>query len=232
MADANPYILKVANLGVKIQNQTILEHINFNVRKGTTLAILGPNGAGKTVLFRTLLGLVPHTGSVEWEEKAKIGYVPQYITISDVPMSVREFLSIGTGLDYKEALRLVKLDNKHIEEKRLGVLSGGQLRRVLIAQALKENPSVLFLDEPTTGVDMDSEEPIYLMLNEIKKTNKITIFLITHDIHIIQEYTDDLLAINKCVTFCGPSQEIGKEETQRRIYGETVCVETIRGEEQ
>ena len=55
MADANPYILKVANLGVKIQNQTILEHISFNVRKGTTVAILGPNGAGKTVLFRTLL---------------------------------------------------------------------------------------------------------------------------------------------------------------------------------
>jgi zinc transport system ATP-binding protein len=232
MADANPYILKVADLGVKIQNQIILEHISFNVRKGTTLAILGPNGAGKTVLFRTLLGLVPHSGSVEWEEKAKIGYVPQYITVSDVPMSVREFLSIGTGIDYKEALRSVKLDNKHIEEKRLGVLSGGQLRRVLIAQALKENPSVLFLDEPTTGVDMDSEEPIYLMLNEIKKTNKITIFLITHDIHIIQEYADDLLAINKCVTFCGPAAEIGKEETQRRIYGETVCVETIRGEEQ
>ena len=53
---------------------------------------------------------------------------------------------------------------------------------------------------------MDSEEPIYLMLNEIKKTNKITIFLITHDIHIIQEYADDLLAINKCITFCGTSK--------------------------
>jgi ABC-type Mn2+/Zn2+ transport system ATPase subunit len=77
---------------------------------------------------------------------------------------------------------------------------------------------------------MGSEEPIYLMLNEIKKTSKITIFLITHDIHIIQEYTDDLLALNKCLTFCGPSQEIAKTETQRTIYGETICVETIRGE--
>lgn len=128
-------------------------------------------------------------------------------------------------------LRLVRLENKNVSEKRLGVLSGGQLRRVLIASALRENPRVLFLDEPTTGVDMDSEEPIYLMLNEIKKTNNITIFLITHDIHIIQEYADDLLAINKCVTFCGPASEIGKPETQRIIYGEPVCVETIRGEE-
>ena len=88
-----------------------------------------------------------------------------------------------------------------------------------------------FFDEPTTGVDMDSEEPIYLMLNEIKKTQKITIFLITHNIHIVQEYADDLLALNKCVTFCGPAEEIAKPDIQRQIYGETVCVETIRGEE-
>jgi zinc transport system ATP-binding protein len=227
----NRFILKVSDLGVKLQNQVLLDHISFNVKKGTTLAILGPNGAGKTVLFRTLLNLIPHTGKVEWEEKVKIGYVPQYVTIADVPMSVREFLSIGQGGNsVEDSLRLVKLQNKGITDKRLGVLSGGQLRRVLIAWALKENPNVLFLDEPTTGVDMDSEEPIYLMLNEIKKTNKMTIFLITHDIHIIQEYADDLLAINKCVTFCGPSQEIGKPETQRRIYGETVCVETMRSE--
>lgn len=231
MIKDNDYILKVSNLGVKIQNQILLERISFNVRRGNTLAILGPNGAGKTVLFRTLLGLLPHTGSIAWLEKAKIGYVPQYITVSDVPMSVREFLSIGQGMAVTEALRLVKLHDKGVIEKRLGVLSGGQLRRVLIASALKENPSVLFLDEPTTGVDMDSEEPIYLMLNEIKKTKKITILLITHDIHIIQEYSDDLLAINKCVTFSGRSSEIAKPETQRIIYGEPVCVETIRGEE-
>ncbi len=231
MADVNGYILKVNNLGVKMQNQVLLEHITFNVKRGTTLAILGPNGAGKSVLFRTLLGLIPHTGEAKWtEEKVKIGYVPQYITVSDVPMSVEEFLSIGKGMGVKEALSLVKLADKGLEHKRLGVLSGGQLRRVLIAAALRETPDVLFLDEPTTGVDMDSEEPIYLMLNEIKKNQKITIFLITHDIHIIQEYADDLLAINKCLTFCGPSADIGKTETQHRIYGETVCVETRRGE--
>ncbi len=100
----------------------------------------------------------------------------------------------------------------------------------MIAWALNDNPNVLLLDEPTTGVDMDSEEPIYLMLNDIKKTQKITIFLITHNIHIVQEYADALLAINKCVTFCGPADEIVKPEIQRQIYGETVCVETERGE--
>jgi ABC-type Mn2+/Zn2+ transport system ATPase subunit len=230
MSEENDYILKVSNLGVKLQNQILLDHINFNVSRGTTLAILGPNGAGKTVLLKTLLNLVPHTGSVEWTGKVKIGYVPQYVSVSDVPMSVREFLSMGNGTHLENALDRVRLTDKSILNKRLGVLSGGQLRRVLIAWALNDNPNVLLLDEPTTGVDMDSEEPIYLMLNEIKKTQKITIFLITHNIHIVQEYADDLLAINKCITYCGPAAEIAKPDIQRQIYGETVCVETERGE--
>jgi zinc transport system ATP-binding protein len=232
MADDNGYILKVADLCVKLQNQILLDHISFNVKKGTTLAILGPNGAGKTVLFRTLLNLIPHTGSVEWTEKVKIGYVPQYVTISDVPMTVKEFLSIGDGLGVERALDMVRLTDAGVLNKRLGVLSGGQLRRVLIAWALNDNPNVLLLDEPTTGVDMDSEEPIYLLLNEIKKKQKITIFLITHNIHIVQEYADDLLALNKCVTFCGPSAEIAKHDIQKQIYGEPVCVETVRGDTQ
>lgn len=230
MAESNDDILKVSNLTVKLQNQVLLDNISFNVKKGTTLAILGPNGAGKTVLFRTLLNLVPHTGSIEWAEKVKIGYVPQYVTVSDVPISVKEFLSMGNAVDFENSLSMVKLKDKNILNKRLGVLSGGQLRRILIAWALNDNPNVLFLDEPTSGVDMDSEEPIYLMLNEIKKTQKITIFLITHNIHIVQEYADDLIALNKCVTFCGPSEELAKLDTQRLIYGEPVCVETIRGE--
>ena len=230
MADDNKYILKVSDLAVKMQNQPVLEHLNFNVKKGTTIAILGPNGAGKTILFRTLLNLVPHTGSIEWTEKVKIGYVPQYIAVSDIPMTVKEFLSISGRVDLENALKKVRLTDLNILDKRLGTLSGGQLRRVLIAWALIDNPNVLLLDEPTTGVDMDSEEPIYLLLNEIKKTQKITIFLITHNIHIVQEYADDLLALNKCITFCGPSTEIGKPEIQRQIYGETVCVETRRGE--
>jgi ABC-type Mn2+/Zn2+ transport system ATPase subunit len=230
MADVEGYIVKVSDLKVRIQNQIILDHISFDVKKGTTLAILGPNGAGKTILLRTLMNLVPHSGSIAWTEKVKIGYVPQYVSVSDIPMSVREFLSIGGDVDLEKALGKVRLMDMSILNKRLGTLSGGQLRRVLIAWALNDNPNVLLLDEPTTGVDMDSEEPIYLMLNEIKKAQKITIFLITHNIHIVQEYADDLLALNKCVTFCGPSAEIGKPEIQRQIYGETVCVETRRGE--
>jgi zinc transport system ATP-binding protein len=224
-------ILKVTDLNVKLQNQPILEHVNFTVKKGTTLAVLGPNGAGKSVMFRVLLNLLPHEGKVEWAEKVKIGYVPQNVAVSDIPISVREFLSIGKNeCDPKVALSLVKLNDAKILDKRLGVLSGGELRRVLIAWALIDNPNVLLLDEPTTGVDVGSEEPIFLMLDGVKKSNKMTILLITHDIHIVQEYSDFLLALNKCVTFFGKSAEIASMATQQAIYGEPVCVETVRSE--
>src|SRR4030066_109744 len=97
MTATEDYLLRVSKLNVKLQNQIILENISFNVKKGTTLAILGPNGAGKSVLFRALLNLLPHTGNVEWTEKVRIGYVPQNVAVSDIPISVKEFLSIGNN---------------------------------------------------------------------------------------------------------------------------------------
>jgi zinc transport system ATP-binding protein len=218
------YILKVSNLSVRLQNQTILDNVNFKVKKGTTLAVLGPNGAGKTVLFRALLNLVPYNGKIEWEGKVKIGYVPQNIAVSDIPISVKEFLSFRNGLDVASCLDAVRLDAKEVSSKSLGILSGGQLRRVLIAWALIDNPNVLLFDEPTTGVDIGGEEPILVMLNELKKTKKMTILLITHDVHIVNEYSDYLLALNKCVTFFGESKEIMNPTVQRTLYGETVCL--------
>ena len=225
-------ILRVSGLNVKLQNQPILDDVSFTVQKGTTLAVLGPNGAGKSVLFRVLLNLLPHEGKVEWVEKVKIGYVPQNVAVSDIPISVREFLSIGKNeCDPEAALSLVKLNDAKILDKRLGILSGGELRRVLIAWALIDDPNVLLLDEPTNGVDVGSEEPIFLMLDGVKKSRKMTILLITHDIHIVQEYSDFLLALNKCVTFFGKSAEIANMATQQAIYGEPICVETIKSEE-
>ena len=224
MESHNDNILKVSNLSVRSANQTILENISFQLKKGATLAIVGPNGAGKTMFFRTLLNLVPYTGKIEWFNKVKIGYVPQRLSASDIPISVKEFLSFKNPSSIEDSLKLVGLNSKDILNKTLGVLSGGQLQRVLIAWAIIDKPDVLLFDEPTTGVDIDSEEAIYKMLNELKKENEITILLISHDIHVVREFSDYLLALNKCVTFFGESKSIMDEKVQRIIYGEPVCL--------
>ena len=92
MEGQDDYILKVSDLSVGIQGQTVLDNINFKLKRGTTLAIVGPNGAGKSVLFRALLNLIPYTGKIEWADRVRIGYVPQNLTAGDIPVSVREFL--------------------------------------------------------------------------------------------------------------------------------------------
>jgi zinc transport system ATP-binding protein len=223
MSNLNNYVLKVSNLNVKVPRETILDNISFEVKKGTTVAIVGPNGAGKTMLFRTLLNLVPYSGKIEWAEKVKIGYVPQNLSVSDIPISVKEFLSIKSILNVEDSLSSVGFKSKDVLKKRLGALSGGQLRRVLIAWAVIDDPSVLLLDEATTGVDLDSEEAIYRMLNGLREKNQITMLMISHDIHIIREYSDYMLALNKCVTFFGESKQIMEPSLQTVIYGEPVC---------
>jgi zinc transport system ATP-binding protein len=224
MEDPNDYILKVMDLGVKLQNEVILENVSFKIKGGTTLAIVGPNGAGKSTLFRALLNLVPYAGKIEWEGKVRIGYVPQIISVKDIPISVREFLSYRDGLDIEQALAAVRLEDKEVVDKTLGVLSGGELRRVLIAWAIIDNPNVLLFDEPTTGIDTGSEESIFVMLNDLKEKKKITMLLITHDVHLVKEYTNQLLALNKCITFFGNSKQIAEPALQQKIYGETVCL--------
>lgn len=221
------FMLKVSNLNVALQDQTILENVNFNLKRGTTLAIVGPNGAGKSVLFKTLLKLLPHVGKIEWAADVKIGYVPQNLSIGDIPISVKEFLSIKRSSDIESALSSVGLKSESILNKGLNVLSGGQRQRVLIAWAIIDKPNVLLFDEPTTGVDLDSEEAIYKMLNELKVKSKITILLISHDIHIVRDYSDYMLALNKCMVHFGESKGIMNPEIQRAIYGEPVCIETV-----
>ncbi len=225
MENGRDYVLKVSGLAVRLQNQIILDDVSFEVERGITLAIAGPNGAGKSMLFRALLNLVPHTGKVEWGGNVKIGYVPQRLSVGDIPISVREFMSFKSAENAEGALGSVGL-GKEILDKRLGVLSGGQLQRVLIAWAMVDGSNVLLFDEPTTGVDLDSEEAIYNKLSELKRTREITVLLISHDLHIIRDYSDQLLALNKCKTFFGKSKEIMNSEVQRIIYGEPVCMLT------
>lgn len=224
MSESNDYFLKVSNLKVELQKEIILENVSFKIKKGTILAIVGPNGAGKTMLFRTLLNLLPHTGKIEWSEKARIGYVPQNVSVKDVPISVKEFLSYKKDADIEGALAAVRLDKPNVINKTLSILSGGQLRRVLIAWALIDDPNVLLFDEPTVGVDIGGEESIFAMLKDLKQKRNMTMLLITHDIHLVKEYTDQLLGLNKCATFFGDSQQIAEPALQQRIYGETVCL--------
>jgi len=217
-------------LTVTLDHHTVLEDVSFAVKRRTILAVVGPNGAGKTTLFRVLLGLVPYRGKVEWKGKAKVGYVPQHFASTDIPITVREFLSFKCQADFRECLSAVGIEDQTILDRKLGVLSGGEMQRVLIAWAILDRPDVLLFDEPTTSVDIGSEELIYETLNRMEKETGITVLLISHDIHVVMHYSNQALALNRTVRFFGDPEDLSDPALLKEIFGSESVLEGHRHE--
>ncbi|MDG6921839.1 MAG: metal ABC transporter ATP-binding protein [Nitrososphaerota archaeon] len=223
------YVLDVSNLRVKMQGKTILEDISFKVRKATTLSIVGPNGSGKTTLFRALLSLVPYSGTIKWSGDVRIGYVPQSLVATDLPITVEEFLRFKCRTDFQSCIGSVGLESS-ILRQRLGSLSGGELQRVLIAWAIVDKPGVLLLDEPTSGVDIGAEEPIYNRVKNLKEEFEITILLITHNLHVAMHYSDYILALNRRMLYFGEAKSTTHSKLLSLMYGEEMAIPELEHE--
>ena len=213
-----------------IHKEKILDDISFGVNQGEALAIIGPNGAGKTVLFRTLLGLFPFVGEIEWKKDIRIGYAPQRFFVDrGVPITVKEFFLLKHGhfwfphkdfLDHLgHELGLVGL-GEEVLTKQMSELSGGQMQRILIAWAMTNHPDVLLFDEPTAGIDLGAEETIYTILHKLQKDRGTTILLISHDLNVVYRYADKVLCINKEMICHGKPQDVLSPDELARIYGE------------
>ena len=189
-----------------------LKKINLNIKKGEIFAMLGPNGAGKTTLISIICGIVrPSSGQVTVDDfdiindyretRSRIGLVPQELTLE-------QFETVFNNVSYSRGLYGKKPDPKYIERVlkelslwdkknlRLNQLSGGMKRRVLIAKALSHEPSILFLDEPTAGVDVELRQDMWKVVQSLRKTG-VTIILTTHYIEEAEAIADRVGVINQ-----------------------------------
>ena len=226
-------ILKVTGLKVEFDNHVILDDVSFEVGRDDTLAIIGPNGAGKSVLFRALLGLVSYKGTVVWSPDAKIGYVPQKLSVAkDLPLTTSEFLHFKENDQTKihnviESVGFLKTaehshNDTRVLKTRLGDLSGGEFQRVLIAYALLDNPNVLLFDEPTAGVDIAGEETVYDLIHKLQADEDLTIIFISHELEVVYQYADKVLCLNKEKICYGPPRSAIDKESLAKMYGEEV----------
>jgi len=217
-------LLTVQNLNISLEGEKIICDLSFEAKRGEVITILGPNGAGKTVLLKTLVGIFPYKGKIEWKKGIKVGYVPQRVPfVKDFPITVGEFFKLKTKDDQeiKKILQFFGFDENFLNKK-LGEISSGQYQRVLIAWTLISNPDVLFFDEPTSGVDISSQKSIYQFLEKLKNEKNLTILLVTHDLNVVFKFSDYVICLNKCPICQGKPKEVITQESLSKIYGQEI----------
>lgn len=201
--------LECRDLSIGYNNTTVLDNINFKVNKGDYLFIIGDNGSGKSTLMKTILNLQsPIKGSVILEDKFNgIGYLPQRTVIQkDFPASVLEVVLSGFvkrcqlfNRYYKEhksiaIMNLNKVGASTLVNKCFKELSGGQQQKVLLARALCATKDIILLDEPVTGLDPESTEDMYRIINDLNNEG-ITIIMISHDLNAVNKYAKHVLKL-------------------------------------
>lgn len=229
-------VIKLDNVTYRYNTDLVLEDISFKADQGDLLGIIGPNGAGKTTLFCLILGLLDgyqgkimlFNQDIRNNRKAlkRIGYIPQKKNIHQgFPATVEEIVSLG-ALHRKTnndaitlALKIVGLLEQ--KDRRIGELSGGQQQRVLIAKALVNEPQLLILDEPTTGIDLETQDKFYSLLRKLNSEKKITIILASHDLDAINKLANKIACINRKMTFHGDAREFFGNEQLLRSYSES-----------
>jgi len=218
---------KINNLSVTLGGQNILENINLHIHCGELTAVIGPNGAGKSTLLKAILGVIPHGGSILFTDvnnnqttRPRIGYVPQHLELDrNAPISVMDLFSVSSSKfpawfgtrksEHSRALKLLSdVNAEHLIDRSVGALSGGELQRVLLALALQNQPDILLLDEPVSGVDANGMELFYKAIDAIRSSYDLTIILISHDFSMVSKFADRLVLLNRRVLSAGSAGEV------------------------
>ncbi|HII36536.1 MAG TPA: metal ABC transporter ATP-binding protein [Nitrosopumilaceae archaeon] len=228
-------VVEIENLTVDYQGILALEKVNFSVESKDFLGIIGPNGAGKTTLFSCMLGLLDnYKGEIRFFgtsiKKSKkylgqIGYVPQKpVFEKNFPATISEVVGMGLTKNSKkdridEVLQKVWLHE--LSHRRIGDLSGGQQQRVFIAKALVNEPQVLILDEPVTGIDSQSKELFYQILHDLNQKENITIIWSSHDLDAVAKLASKVACLNRTLFFHGIPEEFFHNEDLLKMYSES-----------
>ena len=232
------HCIKINNLGVKFADQVVLEDINLHIHCGSLNAIIGKNGAGKSTLIKAILDDIPHTGNIEFKDtkdghmqKLKIGYVPQSMNIEkNTPVSVYDliasyqfnypvFLPKNKKIESKIKEMLRVFEAEELIDRQVCKLSGGQLQRVLLSMAIMDEPNLLLLDEPVSGIDQKGMELFYKTMDYLKSHFDLAIILISHDLDYVAKYANKVILLDKTIIKQGSVKEVfSSPEFEKTFY--------------
>jgi len=223
--------IEFEHVNLRLGNTHILQDVTFSVRAGEIHCVVGANGGGKTSLIRSMLGQMPHTGNItiNWHDNTTVGYVPQTLEFDKtLPVTVHDFMGmtcqrrpvfLGIERSHRqqidEVLERVGMGAKG--KTKLGSLSGGERQRVLYAQALIPEPSLLVLDEPTTGLDPEGREVLERSVVEFSQAGGTAIW-INHDIAQVHEIAQTLTYIDREILLEGDPRQVLKSGIAAKLF--------------
>lgn len=227
-------VVEIEHLTVQYPDVKALDDVSFSVNTGDFLGIIGPNGAGKSTLFASMLGLnTKYKGTIKFfgqdirkskDYLKEIGYVPQKPVFErNFPATVNDIvkMSLRNESDAKKIDEILQqLWIHELSNRRIGELSGGQQQRVFIAKALVNNPKILILDEPVTGIDQQSIDLFYSILRELNSKQKITIIWSSHDLDAVNQLANHVACLNRTLFFHGVSDEFFENDELVKQYSE------------
>ena len=206
-------IITINNLSVRYDSVVALEHVDLEIFDNDFIGIIGPNGGGKSTLVKAIMGVVPHTGTIEFAPsiyhrgKPHIGYLPQVSNFDkSFPISVGEVILSGLQGERGMFNRYTKQDRLRVAElldmvglgelknRAIGELSGGQLQRVMLCRAIISDPKILILDEPANFVDNRFENELYNILQQL--SSKMAILMVSHDLGTISSVVRSIVCVN------------------------------------
>jgi zinc transport system ATP-binding protein len=240
--DHTKNIIEVKNVSFSYGQNEVLKDITLAIHQGDYLGCIGPNGSGKTTLLKIMLGLLsPNRGSVslfgrdinQFKDWPKIGYVPQKATNFDINFPATAYEVVLMGRYAKRGLfHRIKPDDRAAAQKALeqvemwaykdrliGDLSGGQQQRVFIARALSAQPEIIFLDEPTTGIDEKTKDEFYTLLRKLNQNLSITLVLVSHDIKDVTREVMHIACIDHTLTCHTSPEEFLKDSQSTDFLG-------------
>jgi zinc transport system ATP-binding protein len=225
------WLLETQHLAIHRNREALVDDASLRIGRGSLHVIVGPNGAGKSTLIGAVLGLIPFDGQIvlNWRHSGAIGYVPQTFPVDPtLPVTVEDFLALSRqrrpvclGLS-RQAQRtaanlLARVGLSGLERRPLAVLSGGELRRVLLAHALDPEPELLILDEPTSGLDENAARWLEETLVAIKGGGRTTILMVSHDLDQVRRIADRVTVLDRRIVADGPVADVLATATIRDL---------------
>jgi len=243
---ASSDLIVAENVSAGYREKVVWENASFSFGRGEFVAVIGPNGAGKTTLFRMLLGLQPPIrgsirilGAEPRRGNMRIGYVPQrHIIDAETNVESQELVRLGLSgnrwgfnpfshWDREAADKALEaVGGTEIARRPLGVLSGGELQRIFLAEALVSNPDVLLLDEPLSNLDIRRETELLHLVNDVVRKRRVTALLIAHNINPLLPHLDKVMYIANGRVATGTPGEVLTSKSLTALYG--IQVEVLR----